>query len=97
MQPYSNDSCSGHGSPAEAGLRTSIDPLRRAFQILFRSGLALPDAVARIEAELSADAACLEFANFLKTSRRGVLHYADSRGARGIGERRGDEFGADDS
>ena len=70
-----------------AGLRASIDPLRRAFQLLFRSGLAVPEALERIHAELGHDAACRELADFVTASTRGILHYADSRGQRGARER----------
>lgn len=66
-----------------AGLQDSIDLLRRAFDLMFRSGLTTPQAIDRIRAEFQDDDACLELADFAAASRLGVLSYADSRGQRG--------------
>jgi UDP-N-acetylglucosamine acyltransferase len=66
-----------------AGLAASIDPLRRAFDLLFRQGLTLPEAVVRIRAELGEDPACRELVDFVAASKHGIMGYVDSRGARG--------------
>jgi UDP-N-acetylglucosamine acyltransferase len=61
-----------------AGYRASIDPLKKAFEILYRMGLPTNAAVKRIEAELGTDPLCAEFAAFCKASKRGVTPYGDS-------------------
>jgi UDP-N-acetylglucosamine acyltransferase len=58
-----------------AGYRASIPNLRRAFSIFFRSGLSNHSAVARIEEDLGHDPLCLELAEFIKHSKRGITHY----------------------
>jgi UDP-N-acetylglucosamine acyltransferase len=58
-----------------AGCRASIPNLRRAFSLFFRAGLSNQSAVARIEEDLGHDPLCLEFAQFIKTSKRGITHY----------------------
>ncbi len=45
--------------------------LKRAYQILYRSGLKLEDALARIDAEL-ADPQTLHLTGFIRASRRGI-------------------------
>jgi len=60
-----------------AGYRDSIRPLKKAFEILYRSHHANGSAVARIEAELGDDPLCLELAHFVRGTRRGICTYLD--------------------
>lgn len=56
------------GFPAE-----TIEALQRAYRILVRSKLKLADALARIDAELGSFAEVKYFADFVRTSQRGVI------------------------
>lgn len=49
-----------------AGYRQHITPLKQAFELLYRSRLPNPAAADRIEAELSDDPLCVEFARFVR-------------------------------
>jgi UDP-N-acetylglucosamine acyltransferase len=56
-----------------AGLaRAQIDAVHRAFVILFRQGLTLPNALARVEAELGTVDAVREMVHFIRHSKRGI-------------------------
>lgn len=56
-----------------AGLLASqINAVRQAFQIIYRGGLLLPQAVSRIEEEFGAVEPVVELLNFLKQSKRGI-------------------------
>jgi UDP-N-acetylglucosamine acyltransferase len=56
-----------------------IDAVRRAFRILFRQGLVLPTALARIEEELGAIDAVAELVAFIRRSSRGINPLRDRR------------------
>ena len=64
------------------GLRDQIEPLKQAFKILYRRGLAMRNAVAAIEAELGDNPFCMELAEFVKTSEHGILPYDRVRNPR---------------
>jgi UDP-N-acetylglucosamine acyltransferase len=56
-----------------AGLSgAEIDAVRRAYHILFRQGLALPNALARLEGELGAVGPVREMVDFIRASTRGI-------------------------
>lgn len=61
-----------------AGLREHIGPLKRAFDIFFRSGHANGRAIRRIESELGDDPLCLELIQFIRHSERGITPYASA-------------------
>jgi UDP-N-acetylglucosamine acyltransferase len=63
-----------------AGYRQHIAPLKKAFEVLYRSNL--PNAVAadRIEAELSDDPLCVEFGKFVREATRGLSPCGASTG-----------------
>lgn len=63
-----------------AGYGKHIGPLKRAFDLIFRSRLARPTAVERILAELGDDPLCVEMAGFLRDSKRGITGYGGTRG-----------------
>jgi UDP-N-acetylglucosamine acyltransferase len=46
--------------------------LRQAYKILFREGLTIPNAVAKIEAELPKLSEVQHLVNFVRSSERGV-------------------------
>ena len=48
-----------------------IAPLKKAYQTLYRSGLKLEDALARIEAEIP-DENTLHLVRFIRASKRGI-------------------------
>jgi UDP-N-acetylglucosamine acyltransferase len=50
----------------------AISALRQAFKILFREGLTIPNALARIEAELQPLPEVQHLVNFVRTSERGI-------------------------
>lgn len=56
-----------HNFPEEA-----LRNLRKAYRILFRSGLNTSEGLARIEAEIRGSAEVDEFVRFVKTSQRGI-------------------------
>jgi UDP-N-acetylglucosamine acyltransferase len=58
-----------------AGLRESIRPLMRAFEILYREQHATQHAVEMIMSELGDDACCRELAEFCRATRRGIGSY----------------------
>src|SRR5262249_6352331 len=51
---------------------TDIDAVRRAYHILFREGLALPNALGRLESELGTVAVVRELLTFIRDSVRGI-------------------------
>jgi UDP-N-acetylglucosamine acyltransferase len=51
----------------------TIDSLRQAYKILFRSSLPMGEAVARAEAEVPSNPALAHLLDFVRTSKRGVL------------------------
>jgi UDP-N-acetylglucosamine acyltransferase len=51
----------------------SIDAVRRAFQILYRDGLTIPLALARIESDLGAVPEVAELVAFIRGSSRGIM------------------------
>jgi UDP-N-acetylglucosamine acyltransferase len=56
-----------------AGMATAdINAVRRAFRLIFREGLVLPAALARIEAELGAAGPVGELLTFIRASARGI-------------------------
>jgi UDP-N-acetylglucosamine acyltransferase len=56
-----------HGVPEEAQ-----NALRHAYKILFREGLTIPNAVAKIESELPKLSEVLHLLNFVRSSERGI-------------------------
>jgi UDP-N-acetylglucosamine acyltransferase len=55
-----------------AGYKASdVASLKKAYQILYRSGLKLEDALARIEAEIATPEA-LHLVSFIRRSERGI-------------------------
>ncbi len=63
-----------------AGLRDHIAPLKKAFGILFHTKLAMPNAVERIRTECGDDPLCMELADFVTASKRGITRYHAWRG-----------------
>jgi UDP-N-acetylglucosamine acyltransferase len=60
-----------------AGFSTAdISTARRAFRILYRSGLILSEAVARLQVELGDDPVGAEVLRFIHGSRRGIMRSA---------------------
>ncbi len=58
---------------ARAGLTgTQVAAVRRAYRIVFLRGLALPAALAAVEAEVGAADVVREFVAFIRQSRRGI-------------------------
>jgi UDP-N-acetylglucosamine acyltransferase len=53
--------------------KEAINAVRSIYKIFFREGLSKDNAIARIEAELPKLPEVLEFLDFIKTSKRGVL------------------------
>jgi UDP-N-acetylglucosamine acyltransferase len=51
----------------------SIDGVRRAFQILYRENLTVPQALPRIEADLGGSAEVAELVAFIRASSRGII------------------------
>jgi len=49
-----------------------IDAVRRAYHIIFRDGLALPNALALVEKELGSVGAAREMIDFIRASKRGI-------------------------
>jgi UDP-N-acetylglucosamine acyltransferase len=49
-----------------------IDAVRRAYHIIFREGLTLPNALARLDAELGTVGAVRELVDFIRGSSRGI-------------------------
>jgi acyl-[acyl carrier protein]--UDP-N-acetylglucosamine O-acyltransferase len=58
-----------------AGHRDSIAPLKRAFDIVFKSGLANQAAAKRILDELGDDPLCVELAEFIVGTKRGITAF----------------------
>lgn len=58
-----------------AGLGEHIRPLKKAFDIFYRSRLAKPTAIERILAECGDDPLCVEFVDFIRHSKRGITTY----------------------
>ncbi len=55
-----------------AGLRNHLKPLRRAFDLLYREQHTNTQAVSRIRAELADDPLCVELADFVDTTQKGI-------------------------
>lgn len=51
-----------------------IQPVRKAFKIMFREGLTLPAALARIEAEMGQKLIIAELLQFIRGSKRGISY-----------------------
>jgi UDP-N-acetylglucosamine acyltransferase len=49
-----------------------IDAVRRAYHVIFREGQSIPNALARVEAELGSFAAVRELVDFIRHSARGI-------------------------
>ncbi len=58
-----------------AGLRQHIVPLKQAFDMLYRSAHSNRGAIEKIRQTLSHDPLCLELAQFIETSERGITPY----------------------
>jgi UDP-N-acetylglucosamine acyltransferase len=56
-----------HGVPEE-----TQTALRQAFKLLFREGLTIPNALARIETELPPSPELTHLVTFVRTSERGI-------------------------
>jgi UDP-N-acetylglucosamine acyltransferase len=50
----------------------TISNLKKAYKIIFRSGLILDDALSKVKAELSGSAEAMSFMEFMKNSKRGI-------------------------
>jgi UDP-N-acetylglucosamine acyltransferase len=65
-----------------AGLsHADIDAVRRAFHILFRQGLLVPNALARIQQELGGVEVIRELVTFIRESKRGINIRIEDRDA----------------
>jgi len=62
-----------------AGYRKHIDPLNRAFKILYRQNHTMPVALERIRSEVGDDPLVREFTDFVASSERGITLYSSSR------------------
>ena len=62
-----------------AGLRDHIEPLKEAFNLLYRRGLTNTRALERIESQLADDPLCRELVDFVKSSQRGICPYSTSQ------------------
>lgn len=58
-----------------------IDAVRRAFHILFREGLVVPNALARVEQELGDVDVVRELVAFIRESKRGISPMREDRAA----------------
>ncbi|MDP6058189.1 MAG: hypothetical protein QGH33_04820, partial [Pirellulaceae bacterium] len=58
-----------------AGYRRHIEPLRRAFDLLYRHKLTNLAAAEQITEELKDDPLCREFASFVRQTKRGITPY----------------------
>lgn len=79
------------------GYQKNVDNVRKAFRILYRSGLTNAAAVARIREELGHDPLCVELADFVAATKIGITTYANSKTFRvrstGTGGVGGDDMG----
>jgi UDP-N-acetylglucosamine acyltransferase len=65
-----------------SGIPTAnIDAVRRAFQLLYREGYSVPDALARIDAELGKVPEVAEMVAFIRASTRGIILRCDREAA----------------
>jgi UDP-N-acetylglucosamine acyltransferase len=65
-----------------AGISTAnIDAVRRAFHLLYRESLAIPNALAQIEQEVGATPEVAEMVAFIRASSRGIILMLDRRDA----------------
>jgi UDP-N-acetylglucosamine acyltransferase len=60
--------------------RDQIDAVRQAYHILYRQGLVIPAALARIESELGRFDSVAEFVRFIRQSKRGINGARDREG-----------------
>ncbi|MEX2671971.1 MAG: acyl-ACP--UDP-N-acetylglucosamine O-acyltransferase [Phycisphaeraceae bacterium] len=58
-----------------AGLREHIGPLREAFRLFYRQNHTRPVALEKIEQTLADDPLVREFAEFIRTTKRGITPY----------------------
>lgn len=65
-----------------AGLRQHIQPLKEAFDILYRQRHSMPVAVRLIEQRLGDDPLCQELARFVRSSKRGIVAHTPGSGRR---------------
>lgn len=64
-----------------AGISTErIDAVRRAFHLLYRSNLTIPQALEQIEAQLSGMPEVAELTGFIRGSSRGIVLHSMTRG-----------------
>ena len=62
-----------HWPAHRAGHSTAqIDAVRQAFHVIYRQGLALPDALTRLEQELGQVEVVAELITFIRRSTRGI-------------------------
>ena len=59
-------------SGAQRGVRGTQAALKQAYRILFREGLAIPNALERIESELPPLPEIRHLVQFIRTSDRGI-------------------------
>jgi len=59
--------------------REEIDALKKAYNILFRSGLALTDAVGKLEEEMKHSIHAAKLVEFIKASKRGITRETGRR------------------
>ncbi|MEM7680742.1 MAG: acyl-ACP--UDP-N-acetylglucosamine O-acyltransferase [Planctomycetota bacterium] len=64
-----------------AGLREHVRPLREAYRILFRQGHTNATAVKLLREQLADDPLCMELAEFVATTQRGIARAARSKRA----------------
>ncbi len=63
-----------------AGFRESIPRIKRAYEIVFEEGRTNKSAAAQVLQELGDDPLCVELAEFVRTTRRGLTRYAAAPG-----------------
>jgi len=62
-----------------AGHQADLEPMKRAFDLLYRRGLKLTTAIQRIDEQLGDNPLCAELMRFLRQSERGITPYARSK------------------
>lgn len=61
-----------------AGYQPHIDNLKEVFNIIFRRGHTNPQTIAQIERRFAHDPLCMEMAQFIRTTSRGIMPYGSS-------------------